>query len=72
MTEGDRWSSIALSGLVLEQGGMLSHGVIVAREYGLPAVINVPHATRIIKTGQRITMDGNRGLVFIAEEPSDP
>lgn len=58
-------------GLVLEQGGMLSHGAIVAREQGLPAVLNVTHATRLIATGQQITIDANRGLVFLAQAPPD-
>jgi pyruvate,water dikinase len=50
-------------GLVLEQGGVLSHGAIVAREIGLPAVVNVPDATLVIKTGQEIVVDGTRGRV---------
>jgi pyruvate,water dikinase len=45
------------AGLVLEVGGFLSHGSIVAREYGIPAVINVLHATEIIKTGDILTVD---------------
>ena len=53
------------AGLVLEQGGMLSHGAVVAREYGLPGVVNVMNATRIIRSGQRITVDGSRGLVLL-------
>ena len=53
------------SGLVLEQGGMLSHGAVVAREYGLPGVVNVVDATRMIQTGQRLTVDGSRGLVLL-------
>ncbi len=51
--------------LVLEQGGMLSHGAVVAREYGLPGVVNVMDATRRIRTGQRLTVDGSRGLVLL-------
>lgn len=53
------------AGLVLEQGGMLSHGAVVAREYGLPGVVNVVGATRRIETGQRLTVDGARGLVVL-------
>ncbi len=53
------------AGLVLEQGGMLSHGAVVAREYRLPGVVNVMNATRIIRSGQRITVDGSRGLVLL-------
>ncbi len=53
-----------IGGIVLEVGGQLSHGAIVAREYGLPAVVNVLGATRRIQTGQRITVDGTAGKVF--------
>lgn len=56
---------VAADGLVMELGGTLSHGVIIAREYGIPAVVGVKDATRIIKTGQRITVDGNNGVVYI-------
>ena len=52
-----------ISGLVLEIGGQLSHGAIVAREYGLPAVINVTGATRRIVDGETITVDGSVGTV---------
>jgi pyruvate,water dikinase len=54
-------------GLVMELGGTLSHGVIIAREYGIPAVVGVKNATKIIKTGQLITVDGNKGVVYIRE-----
>jgi phosphohistidine swiveling domain-containing protein len=50
-------------GLVMERGGMLSHGAIIAREFGIPGVIAVPNATRILRSGERIEIDGNRGLV---------
>jgi pyruvate,water dikinase len=61
------WTPYFLSaaGIVMDVGGMLSHGTIVAREYGIPAVVNVGSATRTIKTGQIITVDGNRGVVSI-------
>lgn len=52
------------AGLVVEVGGLLSHGSIVAREYGLPAVVGVPGATKLIRTGDRITLDGTSGRVF--------
>jgi phosphohistidine swiveling domain-containing protein len=52
-------------GLVMERGGVLSHGAIIAREYGIPAVANIPGATRLIKDGQRIKVDGNSGEVFL-------
>jgi pyruvate,water dikinase len=51
--------------IVVDIGGMLSHGSIVAREYGKPAVVNVGPATKIIKTGQMIQVDGNQGKVRI-------
>ncbi len=54
-------------GIVMNQGSLLSHGAIVARELGIPAVTNVGHATKIIKTGQRIQVDGNRGMVRILQ-----
>jgi pyruvate,water dikinase len=52
-------------GVVTEIGGILSHGATVAREYGLPAVVGVPHATKIIQNGQQITVDGSTGLVHL-------
>ncbi len=51
--------------VVMNQGSLLSHGSIVAREYGIPCVVNVGPATRIIKTGQMIQVDGNHGEVRI-------
>jgi pyruvate,water dikinase len=51
--------------LVMEMGGMMSHGSIVAREYGIPAVVGVPAATTEIKTGQRVTVDGGKGVVLV-------
>ncbi len=59
------WTPVfsTISGLVLEIGGQLSHGAIVAREYGLPAVINVTGATRRIVDGETITVDGGAGTV---------
>ena len=55
------------SGLVLEIGGELSHGAIVAREFGLPAVVNVRDALNRIHSGQAITVDGTAGLVLIED-----
>jgi len=49
----------------VEQGGILSHGSIVAREYGLPAVTNVGAATQVIRTGDLVRVDGNRGRVTL-------
>ena len=59
------WTPLFLTagGLVMEMGGPMSHGAIVAREYGIPAVVGVPDATERIETGQRITIDGSDGVV---------
>ncbi|MBO3754824.1 MAG: hypothetical protein FGF53_08145, partial [Candidatus Brockarchaeota archaeon] len=54
-----------IGGLITETGGMLSHGAVVSREYGIPAVTNVPNACRVFKTGQTVTIDGNNGLVRV-------
>jgi pyruvate,water dikinase len=56
-----------IAGLVVERGGLLSHGAILAREYGLPTVVGVPGATRAIVTGRTIRVDGGRGHVRIVE-----
>jgi pyruvate,water dikinase len=59
------WTPLFLTagGLVMEMGGANSHGAVVAREYGIPAVVGVPDATGRIVTGQRITVDGTAGIV---------
>jgi phosphohistidine swiveling domain-containing protein len=54
-----------ISGLVMERGGMLSHGAIIAREFGIPSVVGVKDATRLIPQGGRVRIDGNRGLVHV-------
>ncbi len=51
--------------LVMETGGVLSHGAIVAREFGLPAVVGIPQATKRFHTGQRLRVDGNTGSVYV-------
>lgn len=51
-------------GLIVEMGGVLSHGSILAREYGLPAVANIPGALRLFQTGERVRIDGARGMVW--------
>ncbi|CAO3665383.1 unnamed protein product [Umbelopsis vinacea] len=56
-------------GLVIVVGGMLTHGAVVAREYGIPAVVGVDNATEVIKTGQYIRVDGNEGYVLILPTP---
>ena len=55
-------------GLVTDIGSMLAHGSIVAREYGIPAVLGVGDATQRIKSGQKIAIDGNRGLATLLDD----
>ena len=59
------WSPlfVAVEGLVTEVGGLMTHGAVIAREYGLPAVVGVEHATRLIRDGQRIRVHGTEGYV---------
>jgi pyruvate,water dikinase len=52
-------------GLIAEVGGRLSHGAIVAREYGIPAVMDVHNATVMLQDGQRVQIDGQLGIVEI-------
>ena len=52
-------------GIVIEEGGLLSHGAVVAREYGIPAVLRIEGATKIFTTGQRLRVDGSAGTVEI-------
>ena len=56
-----------IGGLITEVGSALSHGAVVAREYSLPLVVNVNNATNLIKTGDYISVNGNRGIVTILE-----
>jgi len=56
---------ITVAGLVTEAGGQMSHGAVIAREYGLPAVVAVRDATRRIRDGQRIRLDGTNGVVTL-------
>jgi pyruvate,water dikinase len=60
---------VAIKGLVTEVGGLMTHGAVIAREYGLPAVVGVEHATRLIGDGQRIRVHGTDGYVEILPEP---
>jgi rifampicin phosphotransferase len=59
------WTPLFLTagGLVMEMGGAMSHGAVVAREYGIPAVVGVPEATERIATGEQITVDGSAGTI---------
>jgi pyruvate,water dikinase len=61
------WSPlfVAIKGLVTEVGGLMTHGAVIAREYGLPAVVGVEQATRLIRDGQRIRVHGTDGYVEI-------
>jgi pyruvate,water dikinase len=61
------WTPLFLraSALVMETGGIISHGAIVAREYGIPAVINVPGALQILADGTPVTVDGDEGRVYL-------
>ena len=61
------WTPLFLkvSGIVMETGGFLSHGAIVAREYGIPSVVNIPGAMAIINNGLKITVDGDKGQVIL-------
>jgi pyruvate,water dikinase len=56
---------VSIKGLVTEVGGLMTHGAVIAREYGLPAVIGVENATRLIKDGQRIRVHGTEGYVEV-------
>jgi len=56
---------VSVKGLVTEVGGLMTHGAVIAREYGLPAVVGVENATRLIKDGQRIRVHGTEGYVEI-------
>jgi len=59
---------LRLRGLVMERGGQLSHGAVVAREYGLPAVSGIPGVVERIRDGQRLVVDGNRGTVTLLND----
>ncbi|QOQ56681.1 phosphoenolpyruvate synthase [Bacillus amyloliquefaciens] len=56
---------VSIKGLVTEVGGLMTHGAVIAREYGLPAVVGVENATRLIKDGQRIRVHGTEGCIEI-------
>jgi pyruvate,water dikinase len=58
-------SFVSIKGLVTEVGGLMTHGAVIAREYGLPAVVGVENATQLIKDGQRIRVHGTEGYIEI-------
>ncbi len=62
---------VAITGLVTEVGGLMTHGAVIAREYGLAAVVGVDHATRRIRDGQRIRVHGTEGYVEILSREPD-
>ncbi len=66
-TTSPAWTPLfsLIGGLVTDAGGVLSHGAIVAREYKLPAVMGTKHATRVIRDGQPLTLDGTLGIVTL-------
>ena len=64
------WTTLFLSigGLIMETGGPISHGSVVAREYGIPAVTGIKEATSKLKDGQLVKLNGERGTVKVLEE----
>jgi pyruvate,water dikinase len=58
---------VSIQGLVTEVGGLMTHGAVIAREYGLPAVVGVEQATARIQDGQRIRVHGTEGYIEILE-----
>ncbi len=63
------WSFVfpIVGALVTNEGGILSHPAIIAREHGIPAVVGTGNATSVLTDGQRVTVDGNRGVVELME-----
>jgi pyruvate,water dikinase len=64
------WTPLFLTagGLVMEVGGLMTHGSVVAREYGIPAVVGVDQATRRLRSGQRIRVDGSSGRITVLDD----
>jgi pyruvate,water dikinase len=56
---------VSIRGLITEVGGLMTHGAVIAREYGLPAVVAVPHATQLIRDRDRIRLNGTTGLITL-------
>ena len=63
---------INAAGIVLEIGGALQHGAVVAREYGIPCVSGVENATEVLRDGQVVTVDGSSGIVRICDGEATP
>jgi phosphohistidine swiveling domain-containing protein len=70
MSTAPSWTPVfgLLKGVVVDRGASLSHSAIVSREYGIPCVINVFEGTKKLKTGQRIRVDGDKGVVYILDQ----
>ena len=68
------WTPLFLTaaGLVMEVGGLMTHGAVVAREYGIPAVVGVDRATERLSTGQRIALNGSTGEIRLLDAPQAP
>ncbi len=68
------WTPLFLTaaGLIMEVGGMMTHGAVVAREYGIPAVVGVDRATERLTTGQRIALNGSSGEIRLLDETVNP
>jgi len=66
------WTPLLLraSAIAVESGGAGSHGAIVAREYGIPAVLNIPGVMQLIQDGQNLVVDGDEGKVFLSDKQS--
>ncbi|RYF99451.1 MAG: hypothetical protein EOO02_16880, partial [Chitinophagaceae bacterium] len=58
---------VSISGLITEVGGLMTHGSVIAREYGLPAVVGVENATRLIRDGQNIRLNGTEGFIELLD-----
>jgi pyruvate,water dikinase len=67
------WTPLFLTagGLITEVGGLMTHGAVVAREYGLPAVVGVHAATECLVTGQRVRLDGSTGHITVLEDQTE-
>jgi phosphohistidine swiveling domain-containing protein len=59
----------SVSGLLIERGSILSHSAIVAREMGIPTIVGIPGLTTLLKTGQRVMMDGSTGVIELLDDP---
>lgn len=65
-TSNPAWTigMVNASGLISEMGGIISHAAIVAREMGIPCIVSVENATAIFKDGQKVKIDGNKGVIY--------